>query len=129
MATASCGWRRADPDGELVRYEYDRDGDGTFETDRGGDASTPDHAFVGVRVTDDSGAVATARGSGLGMDVRTFPDTFPSVAQVGAPIKLSVSSSDAVDWDADGDGDFDDGTGEEILFTYPSTGHLRGACA
>ena len=51
----------ADPDGELVRYEYDRDGDGTFEADRGGDASTPDHSFVGVRVTDDRGAFATAR--------------------------------------------------------------------
>ena len=112
----------ADPDGELVRYEYDRDGDGTFETDRGGDASKPDHSFVGVRVTDDSGAAATARGSGLGMDVWTFPDTFPSVAQVGAPIKLSVWTSSAVAWDADGDGDFDDGTGKEITFTYPSTG-------
>ena len=112
----------ADPDGELVRYEYDRDGDGTFETDRGSDASKPDHTFVGVRVTDDRGASATARRSGLGMDAWTFPDSFPFVAQVGAPIKLSVSNPGAVGWDADGDGDFDDGTGKEIVFTYPSTG-------
>jgi YD repeat-containing protein len=111
-----------DPDGEIVRYEYDADGDGTYETDRGGDARIPRSVLaapvIAVRVTDDGGATAiersTIEGRLLGI---------PRVAQVGVPTTLSVPDSFTdVAWDADGDGDFDDGTGKRISFTYPSAG-------
>jgi PKD repeat protein len=58
-----------DPELALRRYEWDFDGDGTFETDAGGQSVTT-HAFatpgvhqVGLRVTDDRGATATTRAS------------------------------------------------------------------
>jgi PKD repeat protein len=60
-----------DPDGQIVRYEWDLDGNGSFETDAGA-APTVTHTFelykglvdprkrpIGVRVTDDKGATAT----------------------------------------------------------------------
>jgi hypothetical protein len=116
------GWMAdaIDPDGEIVRYEYDLDGDGTYETDRGRDARFPRRApnvgVFGVRITDDSGATAIERATNDLLDV-------PRVAQVGVPTTLSVRDYyDNVTWDADGDGDFDDGTGNRVSFTYPSAG-------
>ena len=65
--------RSHDPDGSLVRYEWDLDGNGSFERDTGS-ASTVTHTFeayagivdprrrsVRVRVTDDDGATAEAQ--------------------------------------------------------------------
>lgn len=56
----------ADPDGTIERYQWDLDGNGSFEVD-GGKTATVAHSFsaagvqgVGVRVTDDSGATAEA---------------------------------------------------------------------
>ncbi len=63
------GGLSSDPDGQVVRYEWDLDGDGTFETD-GGTKPTVQHRFemkstlvgdqrkrhVSLRVTDDKGA-------------------------------------------------------------------------
>ncbi len=112
-----------DPDGEIVRYEYDLDGDGTYETDRGGDARIPLNELkatvVGVRVTDDGGATAVERATYYPMP------TIPSVVQVGVPATLSIPDSASfteVAWDADGDGAFDDGTGTQISFTYSAVG-------
>jgi hypothetical protein len=62
--------------GPIVRYQWDLDGNGTFETDSGADA-TISHAFdappsevVHVRVTSDNGAVDT---DGVRVQVRTRP--------------------------------------------------------
>lgn len=55
-----------DPDGTLVRHQWDLDGDGTLETDTGSAPSVArTYPFVGtvrvrLRVTDDSGATADA---------------------------------------------------------------------
>jgi uncharacterized delta-60 repeat protein len=50
-----------DFDGRIVRYEFDLDGDGAFETDAGPRVShvypRADRVAVGLRVTDDRGAV------------------------------------------------------------------------
>lgn len=84
----------SDADGEIHRYEWDLDGDGTFETDTGAIPAV-DHTFeprssrriakpvrqwpVSVRVTDDQGATATAT---MTIDVR--PARCQDVLQVGA---------------------------------------------
>jgi YD repeat-containing protein len=55
----------SDPDGTVARYEWDLDGNGTYETDGGATASrtttfsTPGTFTLGLRVTDNSGATAT----------------------------------------------------------------------
>jgi YD repeat-containing protein len=116
------GWTigAVDPDGEVVRYEYDLDGDGVFETDLGSDARVPkaalDREVIAVRVTDDGGAAAVERATLGSFQVAR-------VSPVGVPVTLSVSQylSDATR-DADGVGDFDDGTGSRISFTYASAG-------
>ncbi|MBE2319723.1 hypothetical protein DVA67_027385 [Solirubrobacter sp. CPCC 204708] len=117
------GWslEALDPDGEIVRYEYDFDGDGTYETDRGRDARVPNVDLSGVRVTDDSGATATTRTSSR------FPQDRSRVVEVGKPVTLKSSGRYDAQWDADGDGEFDDGTGEQITFTYltPGTYEVR----
>ncbi|MDA0167769.1 hypothetical protein OJ998_01620 [Solirubrobacter taibaiensis] len=113
-----------DPDGEIVRYEYDLNDDGTYETDRGNDARVPTWpghgGIVRARVTDDSGATAVVRASPYQITL-----SVPRVTQVGTATTLSVpkwSWIADVSWDADGDGAFDDGTGNEIAFTYPTAG-------
>jgi YD repeat-containing protein len=55
-----------DPDGQIVRYEWDFDGDGVFETDWGSQSTAPYVYYepglfeTTVRVTDSAGAVSTA---------------------------------------------------------------------
>ena len=57
----------ASPSGAVVRYEWDLDGDGSFETDTGGSATTsrtytaPGTVNTALRVTDSTGASAVAR--------------------------------------------------------------------
>jgi PKD domain-containing protein len=60
------GLSSSDPDGTILNYKWDLDGDGTFETDTG---STPTVSqsyanvgtvTIGLRVTDDNGGSATA---------------------------------------------------------------------
>lgn len=57
----------SDPDGRVARYQWDLDGDGTFETDTGATATTATPTFarpavvpLRLRVTDDLGATADA---------------------------------------------------------------------
>src|SRR5437764_1159324 len=55
----------ADPDGTIATYEWDLDGDGSFETDTGATAAAtrtyaaPAALTVALRVTDDIGNVRT----------------------------------------------------------------------
>lgn len=58
----------SDPDGQVVRYEWDRNGDGIYELDTGQSPTLteqepgngfPGHYTVGLRVTDDGGAAGT----------------------------------------------------------------------
>ena len=61
------GAQAADPDGSVVSYAFDFDGDGSYETAAGASplATTTFNqkgpASIGVRVTDDEGATATAK--------------------------------------------------------------------
>jgi YD repeat-containing protein len=63
------GSASSDPDGTITRYEWDLDGDGAFETDAGGTATTTKSypamvsgVTVGLRVTDNDAAdAATTR--------------------------------------------------------------------
>ena len=76
VSFAAGGSRDTDVDGSIVRWEWDLDGNGTFETDTG----TEDHAShiynergvfaVTVRVTNDSGFTAT---KSVLLDVRPQP--------------------------------------------------------
>ncbi|HEY6760284.1 MAG TPA: PKD domain-containing protein [Baekduia sp.] len=56
----------SDPDGTIAKYEFDLDGNGTFETDNGTTKTatttfaSPGTYTVGVRVTDSDGLTATA---------------------------------------------------------------------
>jgi plastocyanin len=71
----------SDPDGKLVRYEWDFDGDGSYESD-GKASPTLEHTYseagtyeVGLRVTDDDGA--TAEGS-MSLEVLAAEQPAPS---------------------------------------------------
>ena len=57
----------SDPEGPLARFEWDLDGNGSFETNGGRSPATstsfatPGEKFIVLRVTDERGATATAR--------------------------------------------------------------------
>jgi YD repeat-containing protein len=77
--------RSADPDGSIVRYEWDLDGNGSYETATGA-TSTASRSYasagtydVGLRVTDSGGATATAT-LPLGVKLRTYPEAVLSTA-------------------------------------------------
>ena len=59
------GSASSDPDGTIVKYEWDLDGNGSYETNTGSTATTTSsypsagEYQVGLRVTDNSGATAT----------------------------------------------------------------------
>jgi YD repeat-containing protein len=61
------GSSSSDPDGSIVRYQWDLDGNGTFETDTGSNphatradyGATPAQRTTSLRVTDNSGRTAT----------------------------------------------------------------------
>jgi len=99
-----------DPDGTIVKYEWDFDGDGTWDENTTGPDNTHRYttAFEGVlavRVTDNDGisTVGTAR-TVVSIDGDDIPDEFdlcPTVADGGGPDN---------DFDSDGVGDACDPT-------------------
>jgi hypothetical protein len=111
-------------------YEFDLDGDGTYELDKGPtsefqttlDAGTH---VLGVRITDTRGGMVEQRITTFvyqpadAFGDKVFPYSYENTASVGEPADLSVWIAPytfvyTIEWDADGDGDFDDGT-----FTTP----------
>jgi hypothetical protein len=113
-----------------AKYEFDLDGDGTYELDKGATSTfqttlTPGAHVVGVRITDTGGGIIEQQvatyvyESSDAFGDRMFVRRFESSASVGVPIDLTVNVEPytrvyTVEWDADGDGQFDDGT-----FTTP----------
>ncbi len=116
----------SDPDGTIAKYEWDFDGNGTYETDAGTTASTS-HAFlttgtltVGLRVTDDSGAVATTTRT---VTIQNSPPTAaftatPNPVPTGTTVAYDASASKDIDgtitkyeWDLDGNGTYETNTG------------------
>ena len=109
-----------DPDGEIVSYEWDFDGDGTYDQLTVTDTNSHLYDETGtynpvVRVTDDESAVDTAT-----VEVQVFAE--PSAVLTVDPLtghapqgldfdasasELPGSGIDYYDWDFDGDGEWD----------------------
>jgi PKD repeat protein len=121
------GSTSGDLDGTIAKYEWDLDGNSTFETNTGANPkisrtySAAATLIVGLRVTDNKGATATttrvltinlANGPVASMSIT------PNPAQAGQTVVLdgSASSGDGstitkFEWDLDGDSAFETGTG------------------
>jgi hypothetical protein len=130
----------------FARYEFDLDGDGTYERDRGADDAPFDATFgagdhlIGVRATDAAGQTFTSRATFHahttfdGTDPRLVME-HPALAYTGVPVRLQARAYPnyrpyTFAWDADGDGAFDDGTAAgdgpaskgSVSFTYTAPG-------
>jgi hypothetical protein len=116
----------SDPDGSIVKYEWDLDGNGTYETSTGSTASTSTsftangEYTIGLRVTDNlTGADTTTRTIKIGPQPPTASFTAtPNPATVGGSIHYDASGSKDPDgtivnyeWDLDGNGSFETDTG------------------
>jgi len=117
------GSTSADPDGTVVRWQWDLDGNGTFERDTGANPKTttnfaaPGEKTVRLRVTDDRGATAIA--AKVIIAANHAPKAAfnpPSPAIAGNPVTLDGSPSSDPDgtvaqyaWDLDGNGSFETG--------------------
>jgi YD repeat-containing protein len=131
----------SDPDGSIVKYEWDLDGNGTFETDTGATATkvtsyaTPGERIVGLRVTDNSGATTTTTRT-VTVENRAPSASFtatPNPALSGATVSFDASASSDPDgsiakyeWDLDGNGTYetDTGTTPTASRSYPSAAEL-----
>ena len=138
----------SDADGTIVKYEWDFEGDGTFELDSGSD-STVIHRYDNpgsynpvLRVTDDRDATGTAT---LGILVESSQlDNDPPTAVLTAditsgdvPLMVSFDAGGSSDpdgsivlyeWDFDGDGTFDKyGSSPEVSNTYQTAGSFAAA--
>jgi YD repeat-containing protein len=131
-----------DPDGSIARYEWDLDGNGTFETDTATTAAAahtyagPGPVTVALRVTDDIGNVRTVSHP-LTVATRAPSASFtvaPGTAAKGANVTFDASASAATEgrtiagyaWDLDGDGTFetDTGTTPSAARSYAAAGAL-----
>jgi PKD repeat protein len=117
-----------DPDDAIVSYDWDFDGDGSFDATTVGPTTTHSYATPGarhavVRVTDASGAMAS---KGLNFTVANLAPsaafTAPSVTDAGDVVNLDASTSGDLDgsiahyrWDFDGNGIFDADTPSPTL--------------
>jgi len=124
----------SDPDGPIARYEFDLDGDGTYETD-GGKQSQITTTFaeagtriVGVRIVDDAGLSAVARRS-----VRVSATNEPPVVRISRAANPRLYVAEAHDpngsiteyaWDLDGDGVFDDSSAPSVTIPRDRFGPL-----
>jgi PKD repeat protein len=136
----------SDPDGTVAKYEWDLDGNGSYETDAGASAKTS-HAFpaagtviVGLRVTDDSGATATTTRT---VTIQNAPPTAaftatPNPVPTGTAVAYNAAGSSDADgtiakyeWDLDGNGTYEVNTGTtaSASSSYATVGartiHLR----
>ena len=133
----------ADPDGTLTKYEWDFDGDGTYDLDSG-TTSTAQHTYPAagtyhakVRVTDDGNPALTATATHT-ITVTLPPNKPPTVSVAANPgtgvaplaVNLTATAADPdgaiakYEWDFDGDGTFDQDTGTTatVAHTYPTPG-------
>ncbi|MDX6662860.1 MAG: hypothetical protein QOG09_962, partial [Solirubrobacterales bacterium] len=127
----------SDPDGSIASYEWDLDGDGTYETDTGSTATTT-HSFdtagvhsVGLRVTDDSGAVDE---TSTEVTVANRPpaaafEFSPAEPTAGDEVSFDASASGDPDgsiasyeWDLDGNGSYETAGSAGAAHTYAEAG-------
>jgi YD repeat-containing protein len=116
-----------DPDGTIAKYEWDLDGNGTFETDTATTASAsktyaaPATLTTRLRVTDDHGNVReTTRPLSIvtrapSASFTATPGTVAKNATVGLDATASAATTGrtitAYAWDLDGNGSFETDTG------------------
>jgi YD repeat-containing protein len=116
----------SDPDGAVTRYEWDLDGNGSFETDTGATATTsrsyPNAGNVDVRlrVTDDTGGTNTFTRTVIVQaqaPTASFTVT-PNPSSTGQAVNFNGTGSSDPDgaitryeWDLDGNGSFETDTG------------------
>jgi PKD repeat protein len=130
----------SDPDGDAIAsYTWDF-GDGSPVSHE----RNPVHQFasagektITLSVTDSCGATSAAVDQVVDVQAPLVPGNAlpvarfafsPTTAQVGEPVEFVSSSFDRDGsvkdeaWDLDGDGAFDDGRGDDVLYTYTSAG-------
>ncbi len=116
----------SDPDGTIAKYEWDLDGNGSYETNTGSTPTTTSSYAgageyqVGLRVTDNGGATAT---SSVNLVVKNQPPTAsfiatPNPSPIGTQVAFNASASSDPDgtvtkyeWDLDGNGSYETNTG------------------
>jgi len=135
----------SDPDGSVVSYEWDLNGDGLYDTT----TTTPQvsHTYssigpvtVSVRVTDDSGNTSPAVSQVLNVTSTDRPpvaslSVAPNPARTGQLVTLDASGSSDPDghvvsysWDLDGNGTYDATTSSPTFaHAYPNAGPVRVA--
>ena len=129
------GTASSDPGGSIAKYEWDLDGDGTFETDTGTAATTTKTYTVGktyfvkLRVTDNNGATNVTFDN---LRVNAKPvasfSYLPVDPLVGQQVTFDGTASADPDgtvasyqWDLDGNGSFE-ATGPNPTHTYANAG-------
>jgi YD repeat-containing protein len=129
----------SDPNGRIVAYDWDVDGNGTFERPGTGpdietSFATAGEHVVGLRVTDDEGLVNVVHGSvrvRINSPPQAFFDVFPRTPFVGRPARFDARASDDLEgeimryeWDLDGNSSFETDTGAEAEHetTYATPG-------
>jgi YD repeat-containing protein len=128
----------SDLDGTIAKYEWDLDGNGSYETDTGTTATTtksyaaPGDYNVGLRVTDDAGATGT---TSVSVAVHNQPPTAafsvtPNPAPIGTTVGFDASGSTDPDgtiakyeWDLDGNGTYETDTGSNPTTSKRYTGN------
>ncbi len=133
----------ADEDGHVVLYEWDFDGDGTFDWSSS-DSGTASHTYeavgqhgVTLLATDDDGNV-TADTALVTVVAGAFPQGDaggPYKAYPGRDVVLAGSGTDAdgvvvlYEWDFDGDGtyDWESGSSAEVSHTFTTEGTYAAA--
>ena len=116
----------SDPDGSVVKYEWDLDGNGTYETNTGATPSSSKtftangEYTVGLRITDNlTGTDTTTRTIKVGPQAPTASFTAdPNPTTVGGSIHYNAAASSDPDgsiakyeWDLDGNGSYETDTG------------------
>jgi PKD repeat protein len=120
------GSASSDPDGTIKRYEWDLDGNGTYETD-GGTSATTQRSYasvqninVGLRVTDDLfGTDTETKTLKIGNQAPTAAfNASPNPGIAGQLVRFDATATTDVDgtiakyeWDLDGNGTYETDTG------------------
>jgi YD repeat-containing protein len=125
----------SDPDGTIAKYEWDLDGNGTYETDTGTTATTTNSyttsgaVTVKLRVTDNKGATAETSRTVTVQRAPTAAFTLsPNPANTGQTVTFNGSTSSDPDgtiakyeWDLDGNGSYETDTGTTATTTKSYT--------